>query len=99
MMELESFLQQQGVVKTISLTDIVREMNQRFHADDPAYYAIPDDARGVANLMWMFTGDTGDMANSNFSAGTILGLYPMDSSGDVSKLSRAVQGYLDEEQL
>ncbi|UCF10235.1 MAG: RND family transporter [Candidatus Bipolaricaulota bacterium] len=97
MMDLEAFLRSQGVVKTISLTDVVREMNQRFHADDPTYYAIPDDAGTVGNLMWLFTGDTGDMANSNSSAGTIVGLYPMDSSGDVSRLARAVQGYLDEQ--
>jgi hypothetical protein len=96
MMDLEAFLRSQGVVKTISLTDVVRELNQRFHAEDPAYYAIPEDPRLVSQLLLLHGSDLGDMATGNAAAGTILGLYPMDSSEDVSRLARAVQGYLDE---
>jgi predicted RND superfamily exporter protein len=38
----------------------------------------------------------GDLALGDFSAGTIFGMYPMDSSRDVSALSKTVQAYLDE---
>jgi len=96
-MDLEAFLQSQGVTKTISLTDLVREMNQRFHADDPAYYVIPEDARMVSQLMALFSGDLGDMATADYRAGTVYGMYPMDSSRDVSVLAREVQRYLDEQ--
>jgi len=99
MIALEGFLTQNGVKKTISLTDIVREMNEKFHADDPAYYKIPDDRGLVSQLLLLFSfqgGKLGDMALGDFSAGTILGMYPMGSSGDVSRLARTVQGYLDE---
>ena len=99
MLDIEEFLKENGVLKTISLTDLVREMNQKLHADDPAYYTIPEDRRVIAHLLGVFTGGggkLGDMALGNFSAGTIMGLYPMASTSDISRLSRTVQDYLDE---
>jgi hydrophobe/amphiphile efflux-3 (HAE3) family protein len=98
-LELEEYLRANDVGKTISLTDLVREMNQKFHSEDPAFYRIPEDRRAVAGLMNMFRsggGTLGDMATGNVSAGTIMGLYPMKSTGDISRLSRTVQAYLDE---
>jgi predicted RND superfamily exporter protein len=97
MMALEAFLRSQGVVKTISLTDVVQELNQRFHAEDPAYYAIPDDPRMVSQLLALYGDNLGDMATGDVGAGTILGLYPMDSSEDVSRLASAVERYLTEQ--
>ena len=99
MVELEEFLRANGVNKTISLTDLVREMNQKFNADDHDHYVIPDDQAMVSQLLLLFTfqgGDLGDMALGDFSAGTIMGMYPMDSSKEVSELSKTVQAYLDE---
>ena len=99
MVALEEFLAENGVKKTIALTDLVREMNQKFHADDPAYYKIPDDRGLVAQLLLLFSfqgGKLGDMALGDFSAGTVLGMYPMGSSSDVSRLASTVQAYLDE---
>ena len=49
--------------------------------------------------MLLFTfqgGSLGDMALGDFSAGTIMGLYPMESSGDISALSKTVEAYLAE---
>ncbi len=100
MVALEEFLAENGVKKTISLTDIVKEMNQKFHADDPAYYKIPDDRGLVSQLLLLFSfqgGKLGDMALGDFSAGTILGMYPMGSSADVARLADSVQTYLDEQ--
>jgi predicted RND superfamily exporter protein len=99
MIELEEFLKANDVRKTISLTDLVREINEKFHSEDPTYYRIPEDRRTVAGLLNMFKGGggkLGDMATGNTSAGTIMGLYPMKSTRDISRLSRTVQAYLDE---
>jgi len=85
--------------KTISLADMVREMNQKFHADDPAYYVIPDDRRLVAQLLLLFTfqgGELGNMALGDFSAGEVLGFYNSGGSTEKVRLARAVQRYLDE---
>ncbi|MGQ9602010.1 MAG: efflux RND transporter permease subunit [Candidatus Bipolaricaulia bacterium] len=84
--------------KTISLADLVREMNQKFHADDPSYYVIPDDRKLVAQLLLLFTfqgGELGNMARGDFSAGEVIGLYHSAGSTERVELAREVQQYLD----
>ena len=99
MLDLEEFLLENGVSKTFSLTTLVRQMNKKFNADDPAFYEIPDSRTMISQLLLLYTfqgGTLGDMAIGDFSAGTVTGMYKMDSSGNVSRLSGLVQGYLDE---
>jgi len=99
MLDLEEFLLENGVSKTFSLTTLVRQINQRFNADDPAFYAIPDERNMISQLLLLYTfqgGTLGDMALGDFSAGTVTGMYRMGSSGNVSRLSGVVQDYLDE---
>ncbi len=99
MLDLEEFMLENGVSKTFSLTTLVRQMNERFNADDPAYYVIPDDQKVISQLLLLFTfqgGTLGDMALGDFSAGTVMGMYKMGSSGNVSRLSGVIQEYLDE---
>jgi len=94
---LEDFLGTWGVKKTMSLADLVREMNRKFHADDPAYDVVPEDRKLVSQLLVLFTfqgGSLGDMALRDFSAGEVMGLYPMESSEDQVRFARAVEGYL-----
>jgi len=99
MLDLEEFLLSNGVSKTFSLTTLVRQMNERFNADDPAFYVIPDQQNVISQLLLLFTfqgGTLGDMALGDFSAGTVMGMYKMESSGNVSRLSGVIQEYLDE---
>lgn len=99
MLDLETFMLDNGVSKTFSLTTLVRQMNERFNADDPAFYVIPDQQNMISQLLLLFTfqgGTLGDMALGDFSAGTVMGMYKMNSSGNVSRLSGVVQEYLDE---
>ena len=99
MVALEAFLAERGVVKTISLADIVCEMNQRFNAEDPTYYAIPETQRMVAQLLLLFTfqgGSLGTMALGDFSAGEMIGLHAIETGGERAALVRDVTEYLDE---
>jgi predicted RND superfamily exporter protein len=86
--------------KTMSLADMVCEMNQKFHADDPSYYRIPDDPKLTAQLLLLFTfqgGDLGSMALGDFSAGEVTGMYSSAvGSNEMVQLSKDVQAYLDE---
>jgi uncharacterized protein len=96
---LEDYLAAHGVNKTLSLTNIVREMNQRFHADDPAYDVIPDDRPTISQLLLLFTfqgGNLGSVALSDFSAGEIMGFHDLESGKAQIALVRDVTAYLDE---
>ncbi len=57
--------------KTISIVDIVKEINQALHAGDPAYYQIPDNRELVAQELFLFessgTDDLEDFVDSQFS--------------------------------
>lgn len=43
-----------GVPKIFSILDIVKEMNQTMHSDDPAFYTIPDDEDLLAQLLFLY---------------------------------------------
>lgn len=99
MVALETFLAERGIHKTLSISNIVREMNQSFHADDPAFYAIPDDSRMVAQLLLLFTfqgGTLESLALGNFSAGEIVGFHALKTGEERVELVRDVTAYLEE---
>ncbi len=98
LVQLEVFLASRGVTKTISLTHIVREMNQRFHADDPAYYAIPEERSTVSQLLLLFSfqgGDLGGLTLSDYSAGEVLGFHGLKSGEEQRALVHDVMAYLE----
>ena len=43
-----------GVPKIFSILDIVKEMNQTMHSDDPHFYTIPDDEDLLAQLLFLY---------------------------------------------
>ena len=99
MAALEAFLAERGVNRTLSLAQIVRQMNQRFHADDPAFDAIPEDPRLVAQLLLLFTfqgGTLGSLALGNYSAGEVIGFHALKTGEEQVALVREVTAYLDE---
>nr|BAL59706.1 hydrophobe/amphiphile efflux-3, HAE3 family [Candidatus Acetothermum autotrophicum] len=87
---LQEFLETlPGVRRTMSLTNLVRELNQKFHADDPNYYEIPDDRKLVSQLLLLFTfqgGSLGQMALTDFSAGEVIISMEWISSTQMAKL-------------
>jgi len=96
---LEYFLEAQGVRKVLSIADVVREMNQRFHADDPAYYVIPEERSTVAQLLLLFSfqgGSFGVLSLGNYSAGEVMGFHSLQTAEEQRQLVREVGAYLDE---
>ncbi len=66
MEKLQTFLETQpDVGKTQSLADLMKQMNQAMHADDAAYYMIPESRDLVAQYLFLYTmsGDPQDFEN------------------------------------
>lgn len=97
---LQEFLETLPAVhRTTSITNLVRELNQKFHADDSNYYAIPDDRKLISQLLLLFTfqgGSLGQMALTDFSAGEVLISLEWISSTQMARLVAQIQRYLDE---
>ena len=100
MLALEEYLKTVGVRKTTSLTDVVRELNRKFHGDDPAYDVIPEDRALVSQLLLLYSfqgGDLGSLALGDFSAGEIIGFFPRGSQDELSALVNSTRAYLETE--
>ena len=100
MLALEAYLEEIGVRKTMSLTDLVRELNRKFHGDDEGHDVIPEDRRLVSQLLLLFSfqgGDLGSLTLGDYSAGEIIGFYPKLNSDELAALVSSIQTYLDTE--
>jgi uncharacterized protein len=98
MVALDVFLEEQGVKKVLSLANIVREMNQRFHSDDPAFYAIPDEQSTVSQMLLLFSfqgGSLGVLTLSDYSAGEIMGFHALKTGKEQLALVKSVSEYLE----
>ena len=100
MIELEEHLRSIGIRKTTSITDVVRDLNEKFHGNDPAYDLIPENRKLVSQLLLLFSfqgGDLGSLALGDYSAGEIIGFYPKGNSEELAALVTSIQTYLDTE--
>ena len=52
------------VKRTSSINDVVKDINQTMHGDDPAYYCIPEDRDMVAQLLLLYEMSGGTEAES-----------------------------------
>ena len=100
MVALEEYLGEIGIRKTTSLTNVVRELNRKFHGDDPSYDVVPEDRKLVSQLLLLYSfqgGDLGSLALGDFSAGEIIGFYPRLDQDKLAALVNSLQTYLDTE--
>jgi hypothetical protein len=99
MIALQAFMEsQENIGKSISLADIVRTMNQKFHADDPNYYVVPDDPRLAAQLLTLFTfqgGNLDNLATTDFSKGEVIARVQNMGSVTLQNIVNRVQAYID----
>lgn len=75
-----------AITKVYSITDVVREINQALHNDDPAFYTIPGDGDLVAQELFLFENSGSDelesVVNTDFSKTRVSVKVPwLDSSG------------------
>jgi predicted RND superfamily exporter protein len=56
------------VRKSYSIVDIVKDLNQAFHGDDPAYYRIPETREAVAQYLLLYESSGGEEAEEYVSS-------------------------------
>ncbi|MFP4135729.1 MAG: efflux RND transporter permease subunit [Candidatus Acetothermia bacterium] len=102
MEEFENWLKEKDGVQineTFSLVDIVKQLNQKYHGDDPDYYRIPKEGKLASQLLLLFSfqgGGLGQLSMGDYSAGEITGLYDSVSSSEIVELEKDIREYMDE---
>lgn len=56
------------VRKSYSIVDIIKDLNQAFHGDDPAYYRIPETRELVAQYLLLYESSGGEEAEEYVSS-------------------------------
>ncbi len=80
----------------LSLANVVREMNQKFHGDDPTFYVIPDDPKLAAQLLTLFTfsgGELWNMATPDFSQGEVVARTDVRGTAQIIDLAGRVGAF------
>ena len=102
MEKLQAFLEkQQDVGKTQSLADLIKQMNQAMHADDKAYYAIPESRDLVAQYLFLYTmsGDPQDFENfvdNDYKRATVWTFVKNDSTTHADMIAKSAQKVIAE---
>ena len=102
MAKLQAFLEtQQDVGKTQSLADLMKRMNQAMHADDPAYYRIPESRDLVAQYLFLYTmsGEPQDFENfvdNDYRRATVWTFVKNDSTTHADMIAKNAQKVIAE---
>jgi len=94
--------QQNGIHNTTSIVDYIKQMHQALHEDDPAYYAIPDNAALIAQyfLLYSASGDPGDFEQEvdyDYRQAHVRGQLKQDNFRNVEPLVLGLRQYLNEQ--
>ncbi|MDH5477303.1 MAG: efflux RND transporter permease subunit [Nitrospinota bacterium] len=86
--------------KTLSLADMVKEINQALHANDPEYYRIPRDKALIAQELLLFensgSDDLEDMVDSQFSKARIMVKIPWQDAYIYGEFLKPLERALNE---
>jgi len=84
-----------AVAKILSLTDVVKEINQALHNDDPAFYTIPEERRLVAQELLLFENSGSDelepVVDTTFSKTRVSIKVPWLDSVGLYRLSEQIR--------
>jgi hydrophobe/amphiphile efflux-3 (HAE3) family protein len=94
--DLQRWLEAQSEIGgTTSLVDYLALINRGFHADDPAYLAIPESRRLAAQLLLFGANDELEkFVDSRYQTVNIVARSKAIDSGDVTALVRRIEGRL-----
>lgn len=100
MAQLQAFLESQADVgKTQSLVDLIKRMNQAMHADDKAFYTIPQSRELVAQYLFLYStsGDPQDFdsfVDNDYQRASIWVYLKNDSTTSADALAQRAQAII-----
>ncbi len=85
--------------KTLSMVDYLKQMNKSMHADDPAYYVIPESKELVAQylLLYSMTGDPEDfdrVVDYEYRKGHLIGRVNVIGTTEIAALVDKIEAYI-----
>ncbi len=84
-----------GIDKTLSFVDFIKDMNQSFHNEDPKYFILPDSQALVSQYLLLYgEDDIEDFVNDSFSHARISARVSSHGTLDQKKLVGKIQEYL-----
>ena len=87
--------------KTTSMVDYLKMMNKAMHANDPAYYTIPESRALVAQylLLYSMSGDPedfDDVVDYEYKKAHLIGRINESGTREISQIVSSVEGYIEE---
>jgi uncharacterized protein len=87
--------------KTMSMVDYLKQMNKAMHADDPAYYTLPESRDLVAQylLLYSISGDPEDfdrVVDYEYRQGHLIGRVNVIGTTEVANTVAKVEAYIAE---
>lgn len=85
-----------GVDKTISFVDFLKDMNQSFHAEDTAFYQIPESSELVSQYLLLYdSDDLEDFVSADYSHARLSIRISLHSSAQQKNLIDRINGFLE----
>lgn len=100
MAQLQTFLEGQADVgKTQSLVDLIKRMNQAMHADDKAFYTLPESRELVAQYLFLYStsGDPQDFdsfVDNDYQRASVWAYLKNDSTTSADILAHKAQAII-----
>ena len=89
--------------KTISIVDLLKDINQSFHADDPAYYRIPESRELVAQYLLVYEMSGGEdlysYVTEDYSQALLQMRVQLTESSALAVFEEKMTAYLDQNPL
>lgn len=86
----------EGVDKTLSFVDFIKEMNQSFHGENPEYLSVPGSKAMIAQYLLMYDSeDISDFVNDAFDHGRISVRLSRHSTRSQEIIIHQIERFLD----
>ena len=90
----------EGIDKTLSFVDFIKDMNQSFHNENPEYLSIPDSKELISQYLLLYdSDDLNDYVNPTFNHAKISVRISEHSTGDQERIINRLKEYVGQNKM